>query len=353
MSGIAQSLRTWIGAGVLAGAAALLGGCIPSRVVIDLSGADGRLEATKVMADPDATGFSSKVALIDISGVIAETPMPGLFQSRANSVDSLVARLQMAEEDDAVKAVVLRINSPGGTVGASETMHREIEAFRERTGKPVVVSMAEIATSGGYYVALASDWIIAQPSSVTGSIGVLMQTFNFSRGMEMIGIEGRALTSRPNKDLANPFEAPEEAHFAILQGIVDEFYTRFRGQVQMKRWSKIESRGFSFDELTDGRVFTGEQAAMNGLVDGVGTLRDAFAVAKDLADVPSAQLIKYHSEGVRLNSPYAVADVLPRAGGAGEESGAVREINLIQFTLPDGSAAGAGFYYLWSPGGSR
>lgn len=320
-------------------ASAALTACLPSRIAIDLAPGDGEFAESVVLGG--APSSSPKVALIDVTGFISHTAGPGLIAGRANAIDSLVARLDKAGEDPKVRAVVLRINSPGGTVAASQTAYDEVVAFRERTGKPVVVSMGDVATSGGYYLALAGDRIVAQPASITGSVGVLFQTFNVSRGLDMIGIEGRAIVSKPNKDLANPFEPEDPAHIAILQGMVDGFYDDFRALV-------IDSReGLSasdIDTVTDGRVFTGRQALDLALIDQLGSVRDAFEAAKDLASLDAATLVKYHVEGDVITTPYASASF----DGAHTPPGVGTQVNLFQVNVPELPTTG-GFYYLWQP----
>ena len=313
-------------------------GCLPNRFVIDLAGTDGRLLERQVLADKAAT---AKVALIDLEGLIAHTSAGvGLIAGSGNSVDDLVARLELAEKDPEVKAVILRINSPGGTVAASDTMYQEILGFRSRSGKPVVASMAEVAASGGYYVALAADRIIAQPSSITGSIGVLVQTMNFSRGMEMIGIEARSVTSGSNKAIASPFEPPNEEHYRILQSTVNDFYRGFRERVATRRPALDHTR---LDTLADGRIFTGTQALEAGLVDELGGLRDSFARAKELARLPAARIVKYHPPGRVPTSPYAVAAADTPAHTAGTN------ITLLQLNTGGPLVPSAGFYYIWLP----
>lgn len=323
-------------------AASLAGGCLPNRVVLDLAGSDGKLAEREVMSD---AGGGSKIAMIDVDGLLSHAPGPAIIAGSGNTVDELVSRLDKAEKDTSVRAVILRINSPGGTVAASDTMYREIMGFRERSRKPVVVSMAEIATSGGYYIALAADRIIAQPSSITGSIGVLIQTVNFSKGMAMIGIEGRAVTSGANKDLANPLAPVREEQYRVLQGTVDEFYGAFRALVAERRTGIDAAR---LDEIADGRVFTGMTALREGLVDANGGLREAFAEAKSLAGVERARLVKYHIEGRVPASPYATAsapDHSPAAAGVG----AGTQVNLVQVNIDRAMLPSAGFYYLWTP----
>lgn len=333
-------IASWVLRCAFIAVAACLSACLPNRFVIDLAGSDGKLREKRVLADPAASSTAPKIALIDIEGMISHAPQPGLFAGSGNSVDELAARLEKAEQDPDVRAVILRINSPGGTVAASETMYTEIEGFRARSRKPVVVSMAEMAASGGYYISLAADRVMAQPSSITGSIGVLMQTMNFSKGMAMIGIESRTVKSGPMKDTANPFEPIREEQYAILQGTVDDFYEAFRGLVRERRTGVDPSR---FDTLTDGRIFTGRQALEAGLVDSLGDLRDAFAEAKRLAEVDRAQLVKYHPDG---RTPISAFGRAIGPGGA-PESGS--EVNLIQLRIPPTASLSPGFYYLWSP----
>lgn len=338
-----QAARTtrWLAACGLVGAT--LGGCIPSRFTIDLAPSDGVLRETSVLAEAGDAGATSKVALIDVEGLISHGSKPGLLAGGGNSVDDLAARLKKAESDPEVRAVVLRVNSPGGTVAASDTMYQEIVGFRARSKKPVVVSMAEVAASGGYYISLGADRIVAQPSSVTGSIGVIAQTINFSKGMAMIGIEARAVTSGANKDLANPLEPMRDAQYAILQGMIDDFYAGFRGLVATARPGIDASR---LDTLADGRVFTGRQALEEGLVDELGGLREAFARAKELAGVSRARLVKYHEDGRVPTSAYASALAPTATGGA--------QVNLLQVNglglggVGEASTGGAGFYYLWT-----
>ena len=317
----------------------LLPGCLPSRVTIDLSPPAGELEESVVDDDGlSPIGFGPKVALFDVEGMITEQPTGVVFESRTSMVDRFVAKLDKAAGDSRVRAVVLRINSPGGTVSASETLASEIRRFRERTGKPVIASFAEVAASGGYYAALPCDDILAQPSSITGSIGVIIQTFNVSRGMSMIGVKGRAVTSRENKDIANPFEDVDEEHYEILQGMVDEFYAGFRARV-------LESRPIAESDVarvTDGRVFTGATAHELGLVDELGGVRDAFTLAKQRAGVERARLVKYHREGVSLSTPYARAQL-----GTVRREGSEDPIDRLSGALRPGA------YYLWTAGSFR
>lgn len=324
---------------ILLACSLLLGGCLPNTVTIGLGSKDTILRSSAVIVDDDAGRH--KVAMIEMQGVIADAPTPTLFGSQPSMIDYLVKRLDEAEDDPDVKAVILRINSPGGTVTGSDIMYREIVRFRERTDKPVVVSMGEIAASGGYYIALAADEIIAEPTTITGSIGVLFGTINVSEGLNRLGIYARTITSGPNKDMGSPLEPPVEAHYAILQAIVDEYYVEFRDLVIANRPGLDPAM---IDTLTDGRIVTGADAARSGLVDATGGIRDAFASAKSLAGIENARLIRYHygRHGPRTPFAHAAPDV-PLAD-------ADQDVSLLNVDvgLPYGESPVA--YYLWVPG---
>lgn len=285
-----------------------LASCSPVTLSLTLFDEPGRLVETEV--DRDAKARHEKVAIIDIRGVIADRDeglIPGLGGG-PGSIDALVSRLRLAEDDKAVRAVVLQINSPGGTVTASDAMYREVRAFRERTGKPVVASLGEVAASGGYYLALAADEIVAEPTSITGSIGVIMTTINFSEGLARIGVRSRSVKSGPNKDMANPLEPMRDSQYAVLQTMVDEFYANFRGLVLSRR-AIDPARA---DELTDGRVVSGIAAQKAGLVDRVGGVRDAVERAKSLAGVRAARIVKYTPSSLsRPRSAYAATPTQP------------------------------------------
>lgn len=313
--------------------AVVLGGCTPYRLVIDITKPRERLIETTVHDERGWRG--NKIALIDLTGLIADRDTSTLLSSGENPVSALHERLSRAEKDRRVKAVVLRVNSPGGTVAASETMYHELRAFRERSGKPIVVQMGEVAASGGYYVALAGDTIIAQPSTITGSIGVLIQLVNISGSLKMIGVRAEAVVSGPQKTMGSPLEPEKPGHRELLQGIVNEFYYSFRRVVAERRDLSEEALATA----TDGRIMTGAQALTLGLVDNTGTLMDAYDAAKKLAGIERARLVKYHRPSQRVASAYDATSEQP--GGL--------QINLMQLKL-DGLWEGTGgFYYLWAP----
>jgi protease-4 len=265
----------------------------------------------------------------------------GLLSSTENPVSLLQQKLKLAEKDDRVKAVVLRLNTPGGTVTGSDAMYREVARFKEKTKKPVVSMMMDISTSGGYYVACATDRLVAYPSTVTGSIGVIMQLMSVHGAMQMIGVRANTITSGGNKSAGSPFESLSDEQRAIFQAMVDDFYGNFVEKVKAARPLIQES---DLGWIADGRVFTGRQALDAGLVDELGDIYDAFDAAKSLAGIGKAKMVIYHRGSDARGSVYATSPSGP-AGGT--------QINLGQVNLSGlggGEMGGAAFLYVWQPG---
>lgn len=331
-------------------ACGLLGACHPSvNINVGIRG-DGRVHEASVGSGA-LTG--DKIAIVEVRGLIQDGPRAAVLMEGANPVDRFVSALSLAESDKAVKAIVVRVSSPGGTVAASETMHMALREFSAKTGKPVVISMGEIAASGGYYIALAGDEIIAQPSTITGSIGVIVPTINAADGLAKIGIHSRAITSGPNKDIANPLVPEREAHVALLQGMVDDFYASFKKLVLERRPGLREEK---IAEATDGRVFTGRAALEIGLVDRLGGLEEAIERAKERAGVTDARVVKYTDSSEAVQSPYANASAAASAAPALGATGAGTQVNVVQLNLGDlarspGAVGTSGVYYLWMVSG--
>lgn len=320
--------------------------CTPLTVSFTLFAKDKKLVESVVEPEPGAVW---KVCVIDVSGLIVDAALPGLLGPGANPVDEAVARLEMARADEGVKAVVLRINSPGGSVTGSDVLFREIRRFRELSGKPVVVSMAEVAASGGYYIALAADRIYANPTTITGSIGVIVPTINFSDGLGRIGIVARSVKSGLNKDIANSLEPMKESHYKVLQGLVDEYYAAFRQQVKDRRPNVDLAR---FDESTDGRIMSGREAKSRGLVDELGGIREAFQGAKELAGLKAAKLVKYRLEGAPVpRTAYAQSHTEPVMESPMTSPRGGAEVNLLRIDagglFPHAGPSPSAIYYLW------
>jgi protease IV len=314
-------------------ACAVLVGCTPTSFNVAIGPGSRTLRESAVLSDKNAAG--NKVAMIDLRGVFADMSEPGLFGAAPNPVDEFLARLRIAEGDASVKAVIIRVNSPGGTVTASDIVYREVRRFRETTGKPVIASVGEIAASGGYYISLAADEIVAEPTSLTGSVGVIIPTVNFSEGLGKIGIVSRAVKSGENKDLGNPLEPMQESQYAVLQTVVDELYVRFLELVRERRPGLAQEHAA---EAVDGRIVTGRTALAWGMVDREGGVREAFELAKEKAGLKGAVLVKYSASAGKSRTAYGETAVEP----------ARTEINLLQVRLP-GMEAGGNAYYVWGP----
>ena len=219
-------------------------------------------------------GGGDHVGLITISGVIgAGDEAPSLFGSSAPGEMSLSKQLRDAAKDDSVKSVLLRIDSPGGSAAASQAIYKEVLRLREK--KPVVVSMGDVAASGGYYIASASDWIVAGPATMTGSIGVITGSMNYGGLAKRFGVTDQTITSGPFKDTGNPMRTMRPDEKALMKTMIDEIYMQFVADVAKGRKMKVEE----VRRLADGRVYTGSQAKRVKLVDELGNFRDALDVA--------------------------------------------------------------------------
>ena len=312
---------------------AVSGCAAPSLLITPVS---GRRDLVESQIARDAAFTFNKIAVIDVSGVILNSPKPQLLGEGEHPVSYLLEQLDKARCDSSVKAVLLRINSPGGSDVASELMYDEIQYYRACTGKPVVAVMMDVAASGGYYIACACDEIIAQPSTVTGSIGVIMQMFDVTGTMDKIGLRTDAITSGPRKDSGSPLRPmrPEErAHF---QTMVNDMYDRFVQVVVSGRPNLNEE---TVRRLADGRVYTAQQALDAGLIDRTAGMRGAIERTKELAGISRARVVTYHRATDYKPNYYAAA---PR-GPAGD-------VNLLKLDADSFFDRTPRFMYLWSPG---
>nr|HID14326.1 signal peptide peptidase SppA [Anaerolineae bacterium] len=225
---------------------------------------------------PTVVGFGDAVAVMRLDGAITSSA-EAYFTTRGITPDRVTDLLEQADADPSIKAVVVRVNSPGGSVVASDEIYHALLEFE----KPVVVSMGEVAASGGYYIACGSDYIVAHPDTLTGSIGVISQFLNVEELLDEIGVDVVVITSGPHKDIGSPFREMTEEEQALWEGIIDEIYEGFVELV-------AQARGLPLEEvraLADGSIYTGRQALELGLVDEVGTLDDAVAKAAELGGI--------------------------------------------------------------------
>src|SRR3989338_8945956 len=282
----------------------------------------------------DGTG-ADKILIMDISGIILDKEED--FMS-LRTMPRLTARikeeLDKASEDSRVMAVVLRVNSPGGTVTTCDIINHELKKFKQKTGKIVVAELMDVAASGGYYIAAASDRIVAHPTTITGSIGVVAYNINASGLLEKIGITNETIKSGDKKDIGSPLRPMTDEERKILQGIIDSLYSRFLDAVAegRKEIAKEEFKG-----IADGRVYTAEQALKIKLIDRIGYLDDAIELAKSESGIKDATIVTYARPGSYRSNIYSAWD-MPSI------------INLVN--IDAGSFMGfpgIRFMYLWMP----
>jgi protease IV len=226
------------------------------------------------MGRPGRFAFGDKIAIVEIRGVIAQS-------------SGIIEEIHQHLEDEGVKAIILRIDSPGGGVGPSQEIHREV--LKAKTKKKVVTSMGSVAASGGYYIACASDLIVANPGTITGSIGVLMEFTNIEELFKKIGIKGMVLKSGEHKDIGSPFREMTPDEKKIIQEVIDNVHQQFIQAVADGR--KMDRSKVT--QIADGRILTGEQAKQAGLVDQIGNLQDAIDITAKLVGIEGKPNILY------------------------------------------------------------
>jgi len=254
-----------------------------------------RVREGKIEGLRKASFQKGNLAVVYIYGPIQIVESKPIFGPRGGA-DYLVRKLKALRKDPHIKAVVLRINSPGGTVGAVQEIHSEILNLR-KAGKKVVASLGDIAASGGYYLACATDKIVANPGTLTGSIGVLFPITNLEGLFEKLGIEVETVKSGKHKDIGSSSRALTEEEKKLLQELVDNAYQQFLEAVVEGRGEFMP--GEKIEEICDGRIFTGEQAQGVGLVDELGNLDDSIKLAAKLAGIEGKVRIYEEREGWR------------------------------------------------------
>jgi len=255
-----------------------------------------------ITEDNDAT---EKIAVIEVNGIITSHSFE---QGGYGLVELTKAQLKRAEEDSKVKAVILKVDSPGGEVLASDEIYRAIADFQRDSRKPVVASMGNLAASGGYYISAPCQWIVANEMTITGSIGVILHTWNYRGLMDKVGLRPQTYKSGKHKDMLSGERDPDEDHpeeREMVQSLINETYGRFtnvvakgRGLAHEKNQKYAETdqgRGLkrNWAEYADGRVLSGSEAFQLGFVDQKGNFEDAVKRAEELAGISAANLIQF------------------------------------------------------------
>ncbi len=259
---------------------------------------DGRSYEENVLK-PAAKHTNDKIAVLSVDGVIASFGN----SPTADLVTQIKDQLELAGKDDDVKAVILKVDSPGGEVLASDEIYRAIREFQKEHDKPVVASMGSLAASGGYYVSAPCRWIVANELTITGSIGVIMQSFNFSGLMDKVGVQPVTFKSGKFKDMMSSTKKPEEIspeEKQMVQRLIDETFEKFKSVVAEGRgWAKKENGdegralASNWKDFADGRILSGKQALELGFVDELGDFDAAVDRTKNIAGITDAALIEY------------------------------------------------------------
>lgn len=293
---------------------------------------NGPLQVFTVM--PGNPSMADKIALIDVDGVLLNANMTGMSSYGENPVAIFREKLDAVAANPCYRAMVVRINTPGGGVTASDIMRHDLTAFKARTGMPVVACLLDVGAGGGYYLATAADHIVAHPTSVTGGIGVILNLYNLQDAMSQFNIIGVPIKSGDHIDMGSPIRMQTDEVRLMLQKMADEFHYRFRATVEQARPQHDRRHPEDFD----GRVFTASQAQARGLIDSIGYLDDAVAVARQASGRAGASVVLLHRCRDRARSPYAVTPNVPLQGTALP----VSMPGFERSRLPT-------FLYLWEP----
>jgi protease-4 len=239
----------------------------------------------EILLQRGARATTDKIAVITMRGLISSS-LPGTVTD--SMVDDMRAALQQARDDNRVKAIVLEIDSPGGEVTASDAIYNALIKVRSR--KPVVVYMDSLAASGGYYVSCGGKFLMASDTTITGSIGVIIQTLNYEQLFNKVGLASVVFKSGKFKDMLNGARpiTPEERD--LVQGFIMKTYDKFLGIVAKERNLPAD---LLRNTIADGRILSGKDAYEHKLIDGLGELDDAFGKAKELGNAPDAKVVKY------------------------------------------------------------
>jgi len=318
--------------------------CLAATLIVPLSGCvlvTGNLNPFTTKPQPleehvVSGDGNAKVLLIDVSKTISGEDEEEAFgvKRRESTTSRIREELDRAAEDERVRAVVLRINSPGGTVTASDIIFHQLMDFKEKRGVPVVAQLLDMATSGAYYVALAADEIVAAPTSVTGSVGVVMYNVNVSGLMGKIGVADQTIKAGERKDIGSPLRkmTPEEQR--ILQAVLNQMQDRFLGLVRERR-SGVTADGIK--TISDGRILSADQALQLGLVDRIGYLQETIDGAEHRAGVSQARVIMYRRPEEFAENIYSGAPARPP------------QMNLINFDFGGLHTMAPQFLYMWLP----
>jgi protease-4 len=276
-----------------------------------------------------------RVAMIDVDGLLLNQNLPGLYSVGENPISAFREKLQAAAADPSVRAVVVRINSPGGSVTASDILAEELRRFRESTGRPVVACMMDLATAGAYYLAVGGDRVIAHPTTITGGLGALINHYNLQDAAAQLNARYGPVKSGPKVDMGSYNGPLPDEDARLLQEVVDGFRDRFRRRVAGRRAAMTPD---DFAAVADGRVLPAPKALSLHMIDRIGYVHDAIDDAEGLAGISGSEVVIFQRRGYPTHSIYAIAPAPADGGG------------LVPLSIPGLDRARLPtFLYLWQP----
>mgnify|MGYP002034037585 FL=1 len=279
-----------------------------------------------------------KILLIDISGVItgkSRSYITGI-KKEPGMVERIKEQLNKAGKDKKIRAIILRVNTPGGTVTASDIIYHELLECKKKKDVKIIAAMMDLSTSGGYYISMSADKIIAHPTTITGSIGVLALKLNMKGLFEKIGIEDETVKSGGKKDITSPFRPFSEEEKKIFQEIIDSLFQNF---VDVLKSRRKELSTEEIQKIADGRIYTAQQALKLKMIDKIGYLEDAIELAKKEAGLKEAKVITYHRPHQYKENIYS-----------SNYQGAPHTVNILNIDMNSFTdRMGTKFMYIWMP----
>lgn len=285
----------------------------------------------------------AKILLLNISGFISEKGKSDRLKLHHSPslVSEVREALQKASEDSNIAGVLIKINSPGGTVTASDIIYHELMNFKKQTQVPVYACITSLGTSGAYYIAAAADKVFSHPTAVTGSIGVIAMKFNVEGLMTKLGVEEEIIKSGDKKDLFSPFRELTSEEREIMQSIIDELHGRFVDIVINQRGGTLTRQ--ELETLADGRIYTARSALKLKLIDGIAYMDDVIAEMKESLGIKDARVISYGRNGEYAGTIYSSTPA---------DNSSLMEL-IGNYTDGHSSLPGFAFLYLWNPQGMK
>jgi protease-4 len=278
---------------------------------------------------------SPRIGVVDVDGLILNQNMTGLYSVGENPVSAFREKLEAAAHDPRVRAVVLRINSPGGGVSASDILADELRRFRQTTGKPIVACLMDVATGGAYYLALGCDRIVSLPTSVTGAVGAIINHANLQDAMAQLNVKMDPIKSGDLVDMGSVTAPLPEPARALFQEMADGFRDRFADRVRTHRTAMTPQ---DLKRIGDGRIVAAPKALALHMVDAIGYLDDAIALAENLGGAAGSEVVLFQRSGYPTRSIYAIAPNIPL------------QTELIPFSYPGLERSKLPtFLYIWLP----